>query len=565
MIRSSTQHTTRGMSSSSGTFPVPPWSALHSLINPSFLAFPVNLANSSWTINNPSFANPYPPYSAFQKKEMMHHNIYQHQSDRSRSTSSTLSSTLSSLVTSTPSLDKNSRTLASVSPSDNNLIDPTLVAPPCRQPKVRPPSPQDFLHPSSTSSSFSAVPHQQTVHYSSANGGGQSTDHPSSFSYSTQHTVAPATAAYNIHFPSPLFSVSSSIYAAAAPMTGHHQTIGSPFATAAGYNTTTTSISTPRLPAGILSPSLPHARPDTAGGTSNISSSNDTDATRRGPPTPLPFTQPYSAGYYISTGLTPLYATTQFRAIQGDPFFGAVSHLTPTPSCSSFEAAQQGFTGPFPPTPHAHFQAQAKYHEQSKMMVDQPQPQQQQQQETRPNGGENSMAEDTKNDVAQATDVDEKPTEAALADHQPSQEQAIQSPESPEQQVQMPPMGVQPHLVNPSPFDGRPQYATSVPMQTSVSFEYPLSAGFGGQGEPVSIQSSCLPILMTLLLQSRLVHPVLPSTDTTLKLACHRSPFPLRHPSSLTTWVIKPTRYTSVQTAKHTIYPTPCRLKRSPT
>ncbi|KAJ9093087.1 hypothetical protein QFC21_006583 [Naganishia friedmannii] len=394
------------------------------------------------------------------------HDHHNNQSDRSQSTSSTLSSSLSSLVTSTPPLDK-TRTLGSVASDDS--IDPTLIAPPCRQPfqpqqKIRPPSPQDFLHPSSTSAAgFSTLPHQ-TTHFSSS--GGQSTDHPSSsFSYPT-----PAAAAYNIHFPSPLFSVSSSIAYAAAPMTSH-QTVGSPFATGGGvgYNN-----SPARLP-GILSPSVSHARPDTAGGTSN-NSLNDADAARRGPPTPLPFTHPYSAGYYISTGLTPLYASTQFRAIQGDPFFGAVSHFTPTPSCSSFEAAQQGFTGPFPPTPHAYVHAQARYHDQAKMAD------QQQQQQRRPdNGGETSMAQDHKNDASQAADIDQKPTKSTLADDQASQEQATQSPQLTEQQVQMP-TGVQPHLVNPAPFDGRPQYATSsVPLQNSVSFEYPLSAGYGNQ------------------------------------------------------------------------------------
>ncbi|KAJ9112060.1 hypothetical protein QFC22_006354 [Naganishia vaughanmartiniae] len=249
-----------------------------------------------------------------------------------------------------------------------------------------------------------------------------------------------------------------------------HQTIGSPFATggAVGYTSNNNGTTATR----ILSPSLAHARPDTGSTSNNSHSNNDTDATRRGPPTPLPFTHPYSAGYYISTGLTPLYATTQFRAIQGDPFFGAVSHLTPTPSCSSFEAAQQGFSGPFPPTPHAYVHAQqAKCQEQSKMGDQQQQP--------RSTGGESLMADENKDNVAQTTDKDQKPTESALADHQSSQDRANQSPESPEQQM---PMGVQPHLVNPSPFDGRPQYATSVPMQTSVSFEYPLSAGYGNQG-----------------------------------------------------------------------------------
>ncbi|KAJ9102019.1 hypothetical protein QFC19_004944 [Naganishia cerealis] len=365
--------------------------------------------------------------------------ISNNRSDRSRSTSSTSTSTLSSLVTaiSTAALPHKARPGVSF----DDVIDP------CRQPvqqKPRPPSPQDFLHPSL---GFSTLPHQVGGHYPST------TDHPS-FSY-------PTAAAYNIHFPSPLFSVSSSIQYA-APMTS--QPACSPFATGVGFNNTRLS--------GILSPSLTHARPSaTATATSNIA--NDTDAARRGPPTPLPFTHPYSAGYYISTGLTPLYATTQFRAIQGDPFFGAVSHLTPTPSCSSFEAAQQGFIGAFPSTPLAHMQS--RNHEQPRMT-------EQFQEPHANNGNETSIVQDNKDKASQATDIDQKPSESSLADLSAAHEQSTLSPQSTREQVQAP-MDVQPQMVNAAPFEARPQFA-SIPMQqTSVSFEYPISAGFGTQRE----------------------------------------------------------------------------------
>lgn len=215
---------------------------------------------------------------------------------RSQSTTSTLSSLIN--ITQTPPLD----THAAQFQGD---IDPALSSSSRGQPvqqKVRPPSSQDFLRPSS---SFSNGPHH---HQTDLQG-----DQPSSFSYPGDSSLT-----YNIHFNPPLFSVSSSIY----PMAPQS---ASPFAVGA-YNAGVTA---------TLSPSAQHTRPapvDTA----------RIDA-RRGPPTPLPFTNPYSAGYYISTGLTPLYTATQFRAVGGDPFFGAVSHLTPTPSASSFEAAQQDY------------------------------------------------------------------------------------------------------------------------------------------------------------------------------------------------------------------------------
>lgn len=212
---------------------------------------------------------------------------------RSRSHSTT--STLSSLINTTQT------------PLDAHIeqfqgdIDPALKA----QQKVRPPSPQDFLRPSSTS--FSSGHSHQTDHHADQQ----------PFSYPDSNLT------YNIHFnhPPPLFAVSSSIYAA-PPMSAHPK---SPFSLGA-YNAGPTT---------TLSPPSQHARVPP-------SEPSPIDA-RRGPPTPLPFTNPSSAGYYISTGLTPLYKSTQFR-VGGDPFFGAMSHLTPTPSCSTFEAAQQDYS-----------------------------------------------------------------------------------------------------------------------------------------------------------------------------------------------------------------------------
>jgi hypothetical protein len=214
---------------------------------------------------------------------------------RSRSLSTT--STLSSLIntTQTPPLDAHIEQF-------QGDIDPALKT----QQKARPPSPQDFLRPSSTS--FTSGHSHQTDHHA---------DQHQPFSYPADSNLT-----YNIHFnaPPPLFAVSSSIYAA-PPMSAHPK---SPFALGA-YNAG---------PAATLSPPSQHARVPAA-------EASPVDA-RRAPPTPLPFTHPYSAGYYISTGLTPLYTSTQFR-VGGDPFFGAMSHLTPTPNQSTFEAAQQDY------------------------------------------------------------------------------------------------------------------------------------------------------------------------------------------------------------------------------
>lgn len=204
--------------------------------------------------------------------------------------------------------------------------------------KKRPPSPQDFLHPASGPNAA----HQQTdLHQSSFQA-----DQPSSFSYPADSGLT-----YNIHFNPPLFSLSSAIQYA-APMTAQSN---SPFAVGA-YN------------AGVatLSPRVQPTRPPVP----TLSEAATADA-RRGPPTPLPFTHPYSAGYYISTGLTPIYTATQFRAVQGDPFFGAVSHLTPTPSRSSFEAAQQDFAGSFAPL---HRPVPIRYNDQASIVMAKPEP-----------------------------------------------------------------------------------------------------------------------------------------------------------------------------------------------
>lgn len=212
---------------------------------------------------------------------------------RSHSTTSTLSSLIN--TTQTPPLNTHIEQF-------QGDIDPALKT----QQKVRPPSPQDFLRPSSTN--FNSGHSHQTDHHA---------DQPP-LSYPDSNLT------YNIHFnhPPPLFAVSSSIYAA-PPMSAHPK---SPFSLGA-YNAGPTT---------TLSPPSQHARVPPA-----VPSPIDA---RRGPPTPLPFTNPYSAGYYLSTGLTPLYTSTQFQ-VGGDPFFGAMSHLTPTPSCSTFiEAAQQDYT-----------------------------------------------------------------------------------------------------------------------------------------------------------------------------------------------------------------------------
>lgn len=202
--------------------------------------------------------------------------------------------------------------------------------------KTRPPSPQDFLHPASGPH---AASHQQTdLHQSSLQA-----DQASSVSYPADSSLT-----YNIHFNPPIFSLSSAIQYA-APMTAP---TNSPFAVGA-YN------------AGVaaLSPRVQHTRP--AALTSTESNNADT---RQAPPTPLSFTHPYSAGYYISTGLTPIYTATQFRA---DPFFGAVSHLTPTPSCTTFEAAQPDFAGSFPPMQRP---VPIRYHDQASDVMSKPKP-----------------------------------------------------------------------------------------------------------------------------------------------------------------------------------------------
>lgn len=210
---------------------------------------------------------------------------------RSHSTTSTLSSLIN--TTQTPPLD------AHIAQFQGD-IDPALKT---GQQKARPPSPQDFLRPSSTSPTDHQADQQQP------------------FSYPADSNLT-----YNIHFaPPPLFAVSSSIYAA-PPMSAHPK---SPFAIGA-YNTG---------PTATLSPASQQARIPAAATAAAETSPIDA---RRAPPTPLPFTHPYSAGYYISTGLTPLYTSTQFR-VGGDPSFGAMSHLTPTPGHSTFEAAQQDY------------------------------------------------------------------------------------------------------------------------------------------------------------------------------------------------------------------------------
>jgi hypothetical protein len=239
---------------------------------------------------------------------------------RSQSTTSTLSSLVNS--TRTP-LDTHVAQFPDIDPALASSQTSQSPSSESLQQKTRPPSPQDFLHPASAPTTV----HQQTdqQHPSSVQADHQQHQHQQAPSASSFSYPADSGLTYNIHFNPPLFSLSSAIQYA-PPMTAANAPSNSPFAVGA-YN------------AGVatLSPRVQHTRP------TPISAESAPADTRRGPPTPLPFTHPYSAGYYISTGLTPLYTATQFhhRAVQGDPFFGAVSHLTPTPSCSSFEAAQQ--------------------------------------------------------------------------------------------------------------------------------------------------------------------------------------------------------------------------------
>ena len=249
---------------------------------------------------------------------------------RRRSQSTT--SNLSSLVNSTHNTPLGTH-VAQFAGNLDPALSPSGQSVPC---KTRPPSPQDFLHPASGPH---AASHQQTdLHQFSSQA-----DQPSSVSYPADSSLT-----YNIHFNPPLFSLSSAIQYA-APMTAP---TNSPFAVGA-YS------------AGVaaLSPRVQHTRPAAPTSTE----SNNTDP-RRAPPTPLPFTHPYSAGYYISTGLTPIYTATQFRA---DPFFSAVSHLTPTPSCTTFEAAQQDFVGSFPPM---HRPVPIRYNDQASVVMSKPEP-----------------------------------------------------------------------------------------------------------------------------------------------------------------------------------------------